>query len=404
VADGNPDRYKARGVSASKREVADAVRELDRGLVPGAFCNIYENPFRGESASTGIIVHADGVGTKVAVAYMIWKETGDLSVWEGLAQDAVAMNVDDCACVGATDTFLLSNSIARNGKRIPGEVVSAIVRGFQKCAEWLSKEGTNCRVVGGETADCGDLVRTINVDATVVTALAVERVIDAARMVPGDLIVGLSSSGQARWERSVNSGIGSNGLTNARHELLMHEYGVKFPETVAPEMSPDLVYSGRWSLSDVLPGRSRMSVGEALLSPTRIYVPLLRPVFEECGGDIHGVIHCTGGGQTKIGRFGRSGARGLRFVKDSMFDPPEVFATMLAEGRLTSREMYGVYNMGHLMELVVREEAVPVCLRLAADCGIEARIVGRVEESESKQNEVQVQVEGEELLYVCDSE
>lgn len=384
-------RYQARGVSAGKAEVHAAIAAQDGGLFPGAFCKIVADELTGD-ADHCLAVHADGAGTKSSLAYLAWKEGMGSLVWEGIAQDSLVMNLDDLGCIGALGPFLISNTIGRNAKRIPGEVIAGIVTGYQRVCDLLTREGVPCRMTGGETADVGDLVRTVIVDSTVVCRLRRDRVIDAARMTPGDVIVGFSSTGQAAWEACPNAGIGSNGLTSARHEGLGGDYRAKYPETYAPEIDPNLVYCGKHRLSDPLPGDDTFTVGEALLSPTRTYLPLIKRLLEAIPvGDLHGLIHCSGGGQSKIVKFGRPGAaKGLRFVKDACFPVPPLFRMLQEATGQSWAECYSVYNMGHRLEAVVPAARAQTCIDLAQACGIEARVVGRVEERDEPGNEVVV--------------
>ncbi len=392
--------YQARGASAGKAEVHAAIAGQDPGVFPGAFCKLVADELTGDPAYC-LAVHADGAGTKSALAYLAWREGADASVWAGIAQDSLVMNLDDLACVGATGPFLISNTIGRNAKRIPGAVIAAIVAGYQAVCDRLAGQGIACRMTGGETADVGDLVRTVIVDSTVVCRLPRRQVIDAARIAPGDAIVGFSSTGQAAWEDAPNAGMGSNGLTSARHDGLGGDYRERYPETYAPEIDPRLVYCGRHRLGDPLPGDPRFTVGSALLSPTRTYLPLvarLRTAVPE--GALHALIHCSGGGQAKIGKFGRPGAaRGLRYVKDELFPVPPLFAMLQAATGRGWGEMYTVFNMGHRLEAVVPPAQVDACLAEAAACAIEARVVGRVEERDQPGNEVVVRSPWGEFRY-----
>jgi phosphoribosylformylglycinamidine cyclo-ligase len=387
-------RYQSRGVSAGKQEVHDAINRQDAGLFPGAFCKIVPDDLTGD-AETCLIMHADGAGTKASLAYLASKEnfgTPTLALtWAGIAQDSLVMNLDDIACVGSLGPFLISNTIGRNAKLIPGEVIAAIVNGYQAVCDQLAKFNIPCRMTGGETADVGDLVRTIIVDSTVVARLRRDRVIDAGRMAPGDVIVGFSSTGQAVWETRPNSGMGSNGLTSARHDLLGGDYRTKHPETYAPEVRQSLVYCGPYKLSDPLPGDS-VTVGQALLSPTRTYLPLIKRLIETIPrADLHGLIHCSGGGQSKIVKFGGRGRKnGNRYVKDNCFPVPPLFAAIQKATGMGWAEMYSVYNMGHRLEAIVPPHVVDHCLAAARDCRIDAQVVGRVESRDEPGNEVVV--------------
>jgi phosphoribosylformylglycinamidine cyclo-ligase len=387
-------RYQSRGVSAGKQEVHDAITRQDAGLFPGAFCKIVPDDLTGD-AETCLIMHADGAGTKASLAYLAAREnfgTPTLAqIWAGIAQDSLVMNLDDIACVGSLGPFLISNTIGRNAKLISGEVIAAIVNGYQAVCDQLSQFNIPCRMTGGETADVGDLVRTIIVDSTVVARMRRDQVIDAGRMAPGDVIVGFSSTGLAAWETTPNSGMGSNGLTSARHDLLGGDYRTKYPETYAPEVRQGLVYCGPHKLSDPLPGDS-IPVGQALLSPTRTYLPLIKRLIETIPrADLHGLIHCSGGGQSKIVKFGGLGRKnGNRYVKDNCFPVPPLFAEIQRATGMGWAEMYSVYNMGHRLEVIVPPAVVDLCLAAARDCRIEAQVVGRVESRDEPGNEVVV--------------
>ena len=369
-------RYQARGVSAGKAEVHAAIDRQDAGLFPGAFCKVVADELTGSDEHC-IVLHADGAGTKSALAYLAWKEGFPLSTWRGIAQDSLVMNLDDCACVGALGPYLVSNTIGRNARRVPGEVIAQIVAGYQAVCDLLTARGIRCVMTGGETADVGDLVRTAVVDSTIATRLRRDRVIDAARMVPGDVLVGFSSTGQAAWEGAPNAGMGSNGLTGARHDLFGGDYRGKYPETYAPETKADLVYCGPHRVGDLLPGDASFTVGAAVLSPTRTYLPLIAALLGELPhADIHGLIHCSGGGQSKIVKFG---AAGNRYVKDAPFAVPPLFAAIKQATGMGWAEMYGTYNMGWRLEAAVPAARVEACLRISRDCAIEARVVGRIE-------------------------
>jgi len=386
----NDLRYQQRGVSAGKAEVHAAIAGQDAGLFPGAFCKLVPDLLTGDAAHC-LLVHADTAGSKAALAYLAWKEGFGDQVWGGVAQDALVMNLDDCACAGALGPFLVSNTIGRNARRITAPVLKAVIEGYQQVCDLLAKEGIACVMTGGETADVGDLVRTIDIGCTVAARLRRDAVIDAGRMAPGDVIVGFSSTGQARWESTPNSGIGSNGLTNARHELL-GGYRERYPETYAPETSDALIYCGAAKLGDPLPGAEGMRVGDALLSPTRTYLPLIRRLIAAIPlSYLHGLIHCTGGGQSKILKFGAHGrATGNRYVKDNLFPVPPLFAALNARTGKGWAELYTVYNMGHRLEAVVPETQVAACLAAAGECRIDAKVVGRVEDRGVPGNEVVV--------------
>lgn len=381
------DRYQQRGVSAGKAEVHAAIAHQDQGLFPGAFCKIVPDHLGGDPTQC-LLMHADGAGTKSSLAYLVWRETGDASVWAGIAQDSLVMNLDDCACVGALGPYLISNTIGRNAKRIPGEVIAGIVAGYQRLCERLTALGLPCIMTGGETADVGDLVRTLIVDSTITARLPRAQVIDAARMAPGDAIVGFSATGQAAWEDAPNHGMGSNGLTSARHELLGADYRARYAETYAPEVKPELVYCGRFRVGDPLPGDPAVTVGKAILSPTRTYLPLIRDLVQAIGpADLHGLIHCSGGGQSKIVKFGRPGNR---YVKDAPFPVPPLFAALKEGTGQSWAEMYAVYNMGWRLEAVVPPARIEACLAAARAARIEARVVGRVESTGGAGREVVV--------------
>jgi phosphoribosylformylglycinamidine cyclo-ligase len=385
-------RYQSRGVSAGKHEVHAAIAKQDAGLFPGAFCKIVPDDLTGDSSAC-LVMHADGAGTKASLAYLASREdsANAATIWAGIAQDSLVMNLDDIACVGSLGPFLISNTIGRNAKRISGEVIAAIVNGYQAVCDQLEQFKIPCRLTGGETADVGDLVRTIIVDSTVMARLPRSTVIDAGRMAPGDVIVGFSSTGQATWEKTPNSGMGSNGLTSARHDLLGSDYRSRFTETYAPEVNPELVYCGPYRLQDPLPN-STMTIGQALLSPTRTYLPLIKLLLENVAhSDIHGLIHCSGGGQSKIVKFGGLGrANGNRYVKDNLFAVPPLFAAIQKGTELSWAEMYSVYNMGHRLEAIVPAHAVDACLSAAKACRIDAQIIGHVESRDVPGNEVVV--------------
>ena len=371
--------YSALGVSAQKGDVHAAVANLDQGLFPGAFCKLLPDYLTG-SPDHCMLMHADGAGTKTSAAYVAWREHHKLSeqIWAWNAQDALIMNIDDAACVGALGSFLVSNNLGRNTHRVPGEVVRAVILGYESVCQMLRANGIQCHLSGGETADVPDLVRTLMLDCTIVGRLRRDEVIDCSRMQPGDLIVGFSSTGQAKWETTPNSGIGSNGLTLARHVLMTDTYRKRYPESFAPELKGK-AYRGKLSLvSDRL--TDSMTIGEALLSPTRTYAPLVKFLLERLPRDlIHGLIHCSGGGQTKIRKFG---GLGLHFVKDNPFSIPPFFRLIQKEGQISWREMYEVFNMGWRFEVVVCDMTVAeACIATARECGIEAQIVGRVKPS-----------------------
>ncbi|MEI6528611.1 MAG: phosphoribosylformylglycinamidine cyclo-ligase [bacterium] len=369
-------RYESRGVSSSKEDVHNAIRHLDKGLFPGAFCKILPDVLAGNPKYCNI-QHADGAGTKSSLGYLWWKKFGDLSVWKGIIRDSLFMNFDDVGCAGGVGPFLVSLTIDRNKALIPGEVIAELINACQEVCDLLTSLGVPCVFSGGETADVGDLVRTITVDNTVTVRFKRKDVIDAGRIKAPAYIVGFSSTGQAKWETEPNSGMGSNGLTNARHDLLLPVYR-KFKETYAPETDKKLIYCGKYYLDDhPLPGDLRFTVGSALLSPTRTYLPLMAKLFKKVGRKhILGLIHCSGGGQTKCGKFGQTG---IAYVKDNLFPMPPLFQLLKDVRSLSWLESYASYNMGHRLEAVVKSGAVAdECIAVAGSCGIEARVIGRV--------------------------
>lgn len=373
------DRYAKRGVSASKEEVHQAIQNLDKGLFPKAFCKIIPDLLTNDPNHC-IVMHADGAGTKSSLAYMYWKETGDLSVWKGIAQDALVMNLDDLLCVGVSSNILLSSTIGRNKNRIPGEVIAAIINGTQELVEQLREYGIEIHLTGGETADVGDLVRTIIVDSTVTARIARSEVIDNANIQAGDVIVGLASFGQASYEDAYNGGMGSNGLTSARHDVFLHELAVRFPESFDPTLPDNLVYSGSRHLTDPVEGVP-LDAGKLVLSPTRTYAPIIREVIREIGSDrIHGMVHCSGGAQTKILHF----VDRLHIIKDNLFEVPPLFELIQRESGTSWKEMYQVFNCGHRMEIYVNQDLAEAIIAISKSFQVDARIVGRVEESAGK--------------------
>ena len=367
------NRYERLGVSSSKDDVHRAIEKSDRGLFPQAFCKIVPDLLAGDPDYC-VAMHADGAGTKSSLAYACWRETGDLSVWEGIAQDALVMNLDDLLCVGVVADVLLSSTIGRNRLLAPGEVVQAIIAGTERVVRRLNEMGINIHLTGGETADVGDLVRTVIVDSTVVARLPRREVIDASRIAAGDVIVGLASDGQTSYETAYNSGIGSNGLTAARHCLLDRSLAAKYPETYDPHIDPPLAYAGSKRLDDVEP-TTGLPYGKLLLSPTRTYAPVLREALRRFRPDVHGIVHCTGGGQTKALRF----VDRLHVVKDRLFPTPPVFTAIREEGQIPWREMYATFNMGHRMELYVPERIADEVIAVAARYRLAAAVVGHVE-------------------------
>ena len=369
------ERYMQRGVSAAKEDVHAAIRHIDKGLYPKAFCKILPDILGGDPDYCNIM-HADGAGTKSSLAYAYWRETGDLSVWEGIAQDAVVMNTDDLLCVGATDGILVSSTIGRNKQLIPGEVIAAIIGGTEKLLASLRAMGIGIHLTGGETADVGDLVRTIIVDTTVCCRMRREDVIDNARIQPGDVIVGLSSCGQATYEQRYNGGMGSNGLTSARHDLFAHSLGERYPETYDHAIPDALAYSGSYQLTDPVEG-SPLDAGQLVLSPTRTYAPVIRQLLQCMRPHIHGMVHCTGGAQTKVLHFVGDNCR---VVKDNLFPIPPLFAAIQRQSGTSWEEMYKVFNMGHRMEIYTTPEQAPQVIQTAAQFHIDAQVVGRIEE------------------------
>lgn len=374
------DRYKLRGVSAQKEDVHNAIKKIDKGLYPKAFCKIVPDRLTG-SEDHCVVMHADGAGTKSSLAYAYWKETGDLSVWKGIAQDALIMNIDDLLCVGATQHILLSSTIGRNKQRIPGEVLASIINGTEELIEELRHHGVNIYSTGGETADVGDLVQTIIVDSTVVARMRRDQVIDNANIRPGDVIVGLASFGKASYERMYNGGMGSNGLTSARHDVFHRDLKAKYPETFDASLPSELIYSGQMQLTDPVEN-SPLNAGQLVLSPTRTYAPIVQAVFEQIGRKpIHGMVHCSGGAQTKILHF----VDQLHVIKDKMFEVPPLFSLIQSQSGTSWKEMYEVFNMGHRMEFYVDEKTAENIISISQRFGVEAKIVGRVEAAQKKQ-------------------
>jgi len=375
----NSDRYTQRGVSASKEDVHQAISKLDKGLFPKAFCKIVPDHLS-KDKDYCTVMHADGAGTKSSLAYIYWKETGDLSVWKGIAQDAIIMNIDDLLCVGATDNILLSSTIGRNKNLIPGEVISTIINGTEEILEMLRKHGLGIVSTGGETADLGDLVRTIVVDSTVVSRMKRSDVVDNSRIQVGDVIVGLASHGKSSYEDFYNGGMGSNGLTSARHDVFDKEYASKYPESYDQNISPELVYSGKYKVTDEIPGVS-VNVGKLLLSPTRTYAPIIIEILRNLRSQIHGMVHCSGGAQTKVLHF----VDNLHIIKDNLFDIPPLFKLIQEESGTDWKEMYKVFNMGHRMELYLDEKNAQTVIDVSRNFAIDAKVIGRVEGSNKKE-------------------
>ncbi|CAL65455.1 AIR synthase related protein [Christiangramia forsetii] len=372
-------RYSGRGVSAGKEDVHNAIKNVDKGLFPKAFCKIVPDHLTG-SEDHCLIMHADGAGTKSSLAYMYWKETGNISVWKGIAQDALIMNIDDLLCVGATDNILLSSTIGRNKNLIPGEVISAIINGTEELISELKDFGVEIHSTGGETADVGDLVRTIIVDSTVTARMPRNRVIDNANIKPGNVIVGLSSSGQASYEREYNGGMGSNGLTSARHDVFSKILAEKFPESFDSSIPEELVYSGTKKLTDSVEN-SPVDAGKLVLSPTRTYAPIVKKILSKIGSEkIDGMVHCSGGAQTKILHFVDKN----HIIKDDLFETPPLFKLIQQESKTDWKEMYQVFNMGHRMELYVDESIATEIIQISKSFNVDAKIIGRVEASETK--------------------
>lgn len=371
------ERYMARGVSAAKEDVHAAIRNIDKGLFPRAFCKIIPDILGGDPEYCNIM-HADGAGTKSSLAYAYWRETGDLSVWKGIAQDALVMNLDDLLCVGATDGILVSSTIGRNKMLIPGEVISAIINGTDELLEELRSMGIGIHATGGETADVGDLVRTIIVDSTVTCRMRRADVVDNANIRPGDVIVGLASFGKASYEKAYNGGMGSNGLTSARHDVFSKAIAERYPETYDAAVPDELVYSGSRALGDAVEG-SPLTAGQLVLSPTRTYAPIVKKMLDAMRPSIHGMVHCTGGAQTKVLHFV---GENCRVVKDNMFPVPPLFRLIQEESNTDWQEMYRVFNCGHRLEVYVAPEDAERVMEISQSFDVEARIVGRVEEGE----------------------
>jgi len=372
------ERYNQRGVSASKEDVHNAIKNVDKGLFPQAFCKIVPD-YLTDDSDYCIVMHADGAGTKSALAYMYWKETGDVSVWKGIAQDALIMNIDDLLCVGATDNIMLSSTIGRNKNLISGEVLSAIINGTEELLDDLKRFGVKIYSTGGETADVGDLVRTIIVDSTVTARMKRSDVIDNKNIQAGDVIVGMASFGQASYETEYNGGMGSNGLTSARHDVFEKYLATKFPESFDPAVPEDLVYSGTKKLTDIVEG-SPINAGKLVLSPTRTYAPIIKAILDQMRPNIHGMVHCSGGAQTKVLHF----VDNVHVIKDDLFDLPPLFKLIQEESKTTWEEMYKVFNMGHRMEVYLPEAYAKDIIAISQSFNVDAKIIGRVEASDSK--------------------
>jgi phosphoribosylformylglycinamidine cyclo-ligase len=399
--------YSQRGVSAQKEEVHKATEKLDKGLYPHAFCKVYPDYLTGDESQVNLM-HADGAGTKSILAYLYWKETGDISIWKGIAQDAIVMNLDDLLCVGIHDNLLFSSTIDRNKKVIPGEVLEVIINGTQEFFDDLKKFGIHIHFLGGETADVGDVVRTIAVNGTMTARWPKQKLVTNDKIQPGDVIVGFASYGQATYETAYNSGIGSNGLTSARHDVLSKFYAQQFKESYENSLNDEVVYIGPYKMTDKLPDAvineqsselgmklsPKLNVGQLLLSPTRTYAPLLKQLFDQHFDAIHGLIHCSGGGQTKCMKYLPGD---FRIVKDNLFEPPVIFQIIQKASGSDLREMYQVFNMGHRLEVFTPAANAEAMIKMANSLGIEAKIVGRVEAGNKK--ELILKVAGEEIVY-----
>jgi phosphoribosylformylglycinamidine cyclo-ligase len=384
------NRYQSRGVSAGKEDVHNAIKKVNKGLFPQAFCKIVPDHLTGDEKYC-CIMHADGAGTKSSLAYMYWKKTGDVSVWKGIAQDALIMNLDDLLCVGATGPILLSSTIGRNKNLITGEVLSQIINGTEELLEDLRGYGIEIHSTGGETADVGDLVRTIIVDSTVIARMKRSDVISNDNIQPGDVIVGLSSYGQATYENEYNGGMGSNGLTSARHDVFNKTLANEFPESFDPQVPEELVYSGSKTLTDII-DNCPINVGKLVLSPTRTYAPIIKAILKECKGKVNGMVHCSGGAQTKILHF----VKNLHIIKDNLFEIPPLFDMIQKESKTDWEEMYKVFNMGHRMELYLPKEYASEIIAISERFGVEAKVIGRVESADK----AQVTIDGEKGKYI----
>ena len=378
------NRYKLRGVSSDKEEVHNAIKNQDKGLYPKAFCKILPDLIS-NSDDHALIIHSDGAGTKSSLAYIYWKETGDISVWKDIAQDSIVMNLDDVACVGAIDNIVISSTIGRNKNKIPGEVISKIISGTDEILNFYRGLGINIHSGGGETADVGDLVRTIILDCCMTVRIKKSQIIDNSNIKAGNVIVGLSSSGTSSYDKEYNSGIGSNGLTSARHDVLSHYIKEKYPESYDNDLPSELAYCGSKNLTDKLEGFN-IDIGKMLLSPTRSYAPLLKLIFDEIGRNkINGIIHCTGGGQTKILHF----IDNLHIIKNNLFEIPPIFKLIMNESNTDPKEMYKVFNMGHRMEIYLDPENASKVIDISKSVGIDAKIIGEVIESDVKRLSIQ---------------
>ncbi len=380
-------RYKLRGVSSDKEDVHEAIKNQDKGLYPKAFCKILPD-FISNSDDHALIIHSDGAGTKSSLAYVYWKETGDLSVWKGIAQDSIVMNLDDVACVGAIDNMVLSSTIGRNKNKISGDVISKVIKGTNEILNYYREHGINIYSGGGETADVGDLVKTIIVDSCITVRIKKDQIIDNSNIKPGNVIIGLSSSGISSYNKDYNSGIGSNGLTSARHDVLSKYLKILYPESYDNDLPDKLTYCGSKKLTDKL-HNLKLDVGRLLLSPTRSYAPLLKKIFDQVGRDkINGIIHCTGGGQTKILHF----IDNLHILKNNLFEVPPIFKLIQEESKTDSKEMFKVFNMGHRMEIFTNAENASEIIKISESVGIKAKIIGEVFKSDKKKLTIQSEI------------
>eukprot|EP01064_Diplonema_japonicum_P029061 TRINITY_DN4612_c0_g1_i1.p1 TRINITY_DN4612_c0_g1~~TRINITY_DN4612_c0_g1_i1.p1 ORF type:complete len:396 (+),score=88.15 TRINITY_DN4612_c0_g1_i1:43-1230(+) len=389
------ERYAARGVSAGKEDVHAAIANIDKGIFPTAFCKVVPDILGGDEKQC-VIMHADGAGTKTSLAYMYWKETGDLSVWRGIAQDSIIMNVDDVVCAGATDNILLSSTIGRNKGLIPREVLKALIDGAEDVMKSLRENGISIFSTGGETADVGDLVRTVVVDNTVTVRLPRDDVIQSDRVKAGDVIVGFASYGQATYETEYNGGMGSNGLTSARHDVFHKELATKYPESFDPRIDDSVVYTGSRKLTDPVPEIPDMTLGKLVLSPTRTYAPIMKAIFDAgLRSSVHAAIHCSGGAQTKVLHF----VKNLHIVKDSLFPVPPLFHHIQAESGTEWEEMYKVFNMGHRLEIYTDSATAEKLIEISKKFNVEAKVVGRVEASENKESKLTIKSEKGTFSY-----
>jgi phosphoribosylformylglycinamidine cyclo-ligase len=380
-------KYDERGVSATKEDVHQAIKHIDKGIFPKAFCKIVPD-FLGADEQYCNIMHADGAGTKSSLAYAYWRETGDMSVWKGIAQDAIVMNIDDLLCVGVYDNFLLSSTIGRNKKLISGEVIAAIINGTEEFVEEMRQFGIQIHTTGGETADVGDLVRTIIVDSTVVARAKRSDIISNHTIQAGDVIVGLASFGKAIYEKNYNGGMGSNGLTSARHDVFHKSIAQKYPETYDNSLSETVAYTGKYKLTDTLTlENEEITLGKLVLSPTRTYAPVMKKILETHRSNIHGLVHCSGGGQTKVLHF----AENVHIIKDNLFPVPPLFQIIQEESRTDWKEMYQVFNMGHRMEIYIPEQYAQEIIEISKSFGVDAQIIGRVESSDTKKLTIQTE-------------